>query len=100
MTLTWIDLADHHDDDMLALPKVSIPPREQLGGPEPNAPAHSIGFGQGFRNPISVLRQQIRMSLGDMALPLLRQLDFTLKVRARIAIHRAPLFVILTFACA
>jgi len=36
-----------------------------------------IGYGQGFRDPVSVLRQQIGMSLGDMALALLCELYVT-----------------------
>lgn len=92
VTFTRVSFADHDDDHMLALPNVSVPPREQPGTPEPNTLADLIGLGQRFCNSVSVLRQQIGMSLRNVVFPLVRRLYLTLEVRARVSGHRGPPF--------
>lgn len=42
---------------------------------EPNAPADLIRVGQNVRNSLPVLREQIRMPFGDVALSLLSEFD-------------------------
>lgn len=90
MTCTRVQFADYHDDHVFALPQVRIPSREQLGASKPSAPADLIRVNQSFRKPVSVLRQQIWMSLSDVSLSLLRHLHLTLQIRARVLGHRTP----------
>jgi len=42
-----------------------------------------IRVGQNFRNSLPVLREQLRMPFGDMALSLLSELDLGFEVGAR-----------------
>ena len=77
---------------MLPTPDVTVPPRKQLGIAEATARAHLIRIGQRSGNMISILRQQVRMPFGDMALPLWCQIDLALQVRAREDTHCHPSF--------
>jgi hypothetical protein len=77
------ELAHDHHDDVLPYPQISIPTGKQLGATEADAPANFIGMGQRFRYPVSVLRQEIRMALGNVTFPLLSQLDYTPQVGTR-----------------
>lgn len=92
MALSRVGLAYHYDHNMLPSPQVGVPAREQPRGAEPNAPADLIRFRQGFRNPVPMLRQGVRVSLSDVALPFSGQFDVAGEVGAGEAPHRcAPL---------
>jgi len=73
--------------------RVSVPPGEQLRATKASASANLIRLGQGLRNSVPVLGQQIGMTLGDVALSLVGQLDLTLEVRAGKPGHRTSPFI-------
>jgi len=87
MAFSRVKLADNYDNDVLALPHVSVPPGERLRVSKPSTPPDLIGLGQRLRDPVPVLGQQVRMPLRDVALTLVRQLYRTLEVGARISGH-------------
>jgi hypothetical protein len=76
-------LTDDHDDDVLALPDVSISARKQLGAAESSTCTDVIRCGQGLRQTWPVLGQKIGMPFGNGTLPFLWQLDFTVQVGTR-----------------
>jgi hypothetical protein len=87
-----VQLADYHDDHVLAMAKISVLPGEQFGATEPNTPADLIGLGEGVCDPGSVLRKQIGMTLRDVPRPFLGHLNLTVQVGAWVAVHRIPWF--------
>ena len=66
MARTRLASAHHHDNDVLALPQVSVPSRKKPGAAKPNALPDLIRVGQGFCDSMSMLWQQIGMSLGNV----------------------------------
>jgi len=84
---TRLAFANHYDNDVLALPQVSVPSSKKPGAAEPNALPDLIRVGQGFCDSMPMLWQQIWMSLGNMTLTLLRQVDLTRQIGARKPAH-------------
>lgn len=80
MAIAWIQITDHYDDHVLSRANISVPSREQPDAPEPSAPAHLIGLREGLGDPATMLWKQVRMSLRDVALTLLRELDVALQI--------------------
>ena len=87
-------LTDDHDDDVLALPDVSILTRKQLGAAESGACTDVIRGGQCLRKAWPVLGQKIAMPFGNVTLPFLCQLDFTVQVGTKKSTnHASPLCI-------
>jgi hypothetical protein len=84
---TRLAFTNNYDNDVLALPQVSVPSRKKPGTAEPNARPDLIRVGQGFCDPIPMLWQQIGMSLGNVTLTLLRQVNLTRQIGARKPAH-------------
>jgi hypothetical protein len=84
---TRLAFTNNYDNDVLALPQVSVPSRKKPGTAEPNARPDLIRVGQGFCDPMPLLWQQIWMSLGNVTLTLLRQVNLTRQIGARKPAH-------------
>jgi hypothetical protein len=63
------------------------PAREDPGIRKPRAPAHLIWVAEGFGELVAMCGQQLRMTLGNVALALCRQLDIMSEIGAREAGH-------------
>jgi hypothetical protein len=84
---TRLAFAHHYDNDVLALPQVSVPSRKKPGAAKPNARPDLIRVGQGFCDSLPMLWQQIGMSLGNVTRTLRRQVDLTRQIGARKPAH-------------
>jgi hypothetical protein len=71
MTITWGGIAHHDNNHMFASTNGLAPTRKEPGIAEPCAPTHLIGISERLGHTRSMLREQIRMALGDMLFPLL-----------------------------
>jgi len=76
---------DNHDN-VLATSQVSIPAGEQPRV-SPVAAADQIRIGKRLGDPRAVFGKEIRVPLGDVALPLFCETDFTAQVRTRKSEH-------------
>ena len=79
--------ADNDHDHMLATLHVRKPSRKQFRGAEASAAAHPVGIGEGGTNPLSMLGEQIRMTLGYVRFALPAESDLTTEIRARKSRH-------------
>jgi hypothetical protein len=86
----WVRLTHHDDNHVLSESNISVPSREQPCAPESSAPTHLVGLDERLPDLLPVSRKEIWMSLGDVALSLLRELNLALQVRARETAHRLP----------
>ena len=76
---------DNHDN-VLATSQVSIPAGEQPRV-SPGAAADQVRIGKRLSDSQAVFGKEIRVPLGDVALPLFCETDFTAQVRARKSEH-------------
>jgi len=72
MSISWGGIAHHDNDHMFASTHGFAPTRKEPGIAEPCAPTHLIRISERLGHTLSMLREQIRMTLGDMVLSLLR----------------------------
>ena len=70
----------HHYDNVLAKPDVREPPRKQSCTREAGTHPDLIGIPKGLLNTCPVLRQQVRVSLGNVQFPFFSQFHLTLEV--------------------
>ena len=80
MTFSRAHLIDYNDHHVPTQPNIIVPPREQPGTSEPDAPADLIGLGEGFCNALPVLWKKIGMPVRDVPFPFLCQLNLALRV--------------------
>jgi hypothetical protein len=62
----------HHDDHVLSTHDVIKPAREQAGIGGTGATTNLVGIGQGQADAITMVGQQIRMTVQDVLFPLFR----------------------------
>jgi hypothetical protein len=75
-------LAHDHDDNVSLRWVFGEAARKQTGAPDPPASAHEIRVREDLGDPLDMRRQQIGVPVGDVARPLLRELDLGAEIWA------------------
>ncbi len=75
-------LGHNNDDNVLPTTYGIKPAREHPRIAGPRTAADHVRIGERLSDLVAICRQQIRMLVGDVALPLLVKLNVTAKIRA------------------